>query len=717
MKRIEIWRFATLFLTGLVIGMGCLMLWGPSGNDPEDSVDRTIDPIEVAERQFNVLKSIPSPDIDPEEVITAGETLAKGDYFFSGGNCSLALENYKSLGPASQDDSSVLLRKAACYELLSKLDAAEVIYRSAMSQASNQNHQLLAMSGFGRVLIKQQKIDEAISILAEQLLRIDQHGTMQGETRSQLFFEYAKAIEAKLIAESFSPKVHPVSKVDTLNSQPADLLQPYSLAVVTSLNNPIDYLNMIDQPPPADAFDPPKTPTSKILQRPSDSVSTISVTVSVGLQSVPLLLSQVTELAELELQLSEKTQEVIAGRSRLVEIQSTTLSSYYDQLLISFGLVWKQVDNVIYVVSIDELDDDNLFREFQFQSALRSFRRFEIDFPDNPFRKAATLSRARIAVLADDFDRASNLFRELEQSHPVGETRAKSFFNEAKLSLLLNRPEEAIELLYRAIDQTSEANVEASGYCLLSQLHVTTREIKEAVRTGRRGLATAVTLEQRQSAALSLARAYLLDNDPYSANMTLFRNREMIIDPIHRLAAAFLGAYARSIGGSDSENVQIAKNRLLTALSVMQLDEFQSFADCYIASMAFESLGFREHAISMLTLALSKSDIGVWQRQVFFELAMLQKKMALPNEAIVTFRLLTDEEDEWKSKALIQLAGLYSETKQLDECIEACKLLWNSNLSEAEKISTLKLLGAAYQAKGQHYSAALCFAGMLPGEI
>lgn len=716
MQRIEIWRFATLFLTGLVIGMTCLLLW-PQAEPAPETKDRSLDPSVVAQRQFNVLSSIESPDASPEELNTQGEILAKGDYYFAGGNCSLALDKYKSLGANSRDDSAVLLRKAACYEILSKLDLAEVTYRTSLSLASNQNHQLLAISGFGRVLIKQEKYDEAISILAEQLLRIDQYGAMQGGTRSQLYFEYAKAIEAKLVAESFSPKVRPVSKITTPDSQPADLLRPYSLAVVTSLNNPIDYMEMIDQPPPSAVEETEDSRKTRIIQRPSEAVSTITANVSVGLQPVSLLLNQITQMAQLELQVSEKAKSMIAGRSRLVEIQSTTLSSFYDQLLISFGLVWKQVDNVIYVVRVDELNDEKLFREFQFQSALRSFRRFEIDFPSNPFRKAATLSRARIAVLAEEFDRASNLFRELEQSDPVGEVRAKSYFNQAKLSLLLNRPNEAITLLYQAIDQTSESNVEASGYCMLSQLHISTKEIKESIRAGRRGIATAVTLEQRQSAALSLARAYLLDSDPFSANMTLFRNREMILDPEQRLTAAFLGAYARSIGGSDSENVEIARNRLLTALSMTEVEEFQTFADCYIASMAYESLGFRERAIAMLTLALSKSDIGVWQRQVFFELAMLQKKMALSNEAIVTFKLLTDQEDMWKNKALIQLADLYSETKQLDECIDACRTLWNSDLSEAEKISTLKLLGAAYQAKGQHYSAALCFAGMLPGEI
>ena len=715
MQRIEIWRFATLFLTGLVLGMSALMIWQNISTESVEPVeDGGRKTSEVAQRQFDVLESIPIPDANSEEAETTAERLALGDHYFMGGNCSLALIKYHSIDGNSANDTALILRKAACYERLEELESAEVAYRNTVTQASNHKHRLLAMAGFGRVLVKQGKAEEAISILSEQLLRIDSDPSIPSGARSQLFYEYAKALEAR-ITEGLANHNDANKKTANHDDLP-DLLKPLSLATATLLFNPEEYLQMIDQTPATVAAEQ-KNAFYKILQRPSDSASTITAAVSVGLQPVPLLLDQITQVANLELQISEKARETIAGRSRIVHLNSTTLSSYFDQLLISFGLIWKQVDQTIYVVHVAELEDASMWKEFQFQSASRSFRRFEIDFPSNPFRKSATLSRARIAMLAHDYNRAANLFRELEQSQPIGEVKAKSYFNQAKLSQLLNRPDEAVDLFYRAIDQTVDPNVEASGYCLLSHLHVVTREIKEAIKAGRRGLATAVTLDQRQEAALNLAKAYLLDNDPYSANLTLFRNRKMIKEQNHRMIAAFLGAYARSIGGSDKESIQIAQNRLLTALSALETDQFETFSDCYIASMAYESLGFRDRAVSMLTLALSKPEVGTWQRQVFFELGMLQRKMELHSDAISSFNLLVSQDDKWRSKALIQLASLYSETKQWDECIAVCKALWNSGLDEAEKKSTLQILGRAFQAKGQHYSAALCFAGMLPGEI
>lgn len=713
MQRIDIWRFATLFLTGLVLGMSCLMIWQNWAPDSKVNSGKNVG--EVAENQFNVLPSIPTPNAKTEEAVTNVELIAQGDNYFMGGNCSLALKKYRSIKGKAGENTSLTLRKAACFEQLSELDSAEVAYRNTLTNAPNLKHRLLAMAGFGRVLVKQRRVEEAIAILAEQLLRIDQDRSIPSRTRSQLYFEYSKALEARITETAFSGDDAKKNNSLDYDDLP-DLLGPLSLATVNSLNNPEEYLQMIDQP-----TEPVEVEQQehyfKILQRPSDAASTITAEISVGLQPVPLLLDQITQIAGLELQISEKARDTIAGRSRVVHVDSTTLSSYYDQLLISFGLVWQQADQTIYVVHAGELNEPNMWMDFQFQSAARSFRRFEIDFPSDPFRKAATLSRARIAMLAHDYNRAANLFRELEQSQPIGEVKAKSYFNQAKLSQLLNRPEEAIQLYYRAIDQTMEANVEASGYCMLSQLHITTGEIKEAIRAGRRGLATAVTLDQRQEAAVNLAKAYLLDNDPFSANMTLFRNRSMIKEKNHRMIAAFLGAYARSIGVTEIERVMIAKNRLLTSLSTLETEQYATFADCYLASMAYESLGFRDRSIAMLTLALSKPDVGSWQRKVFFELGMLQRKMDMNVEAIASFNLLVSQDDEWRTRALLQLARLYSQTKQWDQCIVVCKALWNSELDEAEKRMTLQILGSAFQAKGQHYSAALCFAGMLPGEI
>ena len=42
---------------------------------------------------------------------------------------------------------------------------------------------------------------------------------------------------------------------------------------------------------------------------------------------------------------------------------------------------------------------------------------------------------------------------------------------------------------------------------------------------------------------------------------------------------------------------------------------------------------------------------------------------------------------------------------------------WKSELDDQQKRTTLQLLGEAYQLKGEHHTAALCFAGMLPDKF
>jgi hypothetical protein len=72
------------------------------------------------------------------------------------------------------------------------------------------------------------------------------------------------------------------------------------------------------------------------------------------------------------------------------------------------------------------------------------------------------------------------------------------------------------------------------------------------------------------------------------------------------------------------------------------------------------------------------------------------------------------DDDQWSRLALRQLAEIYVETRQAIACIETCKKLWESELTGEEKQAALEILGTAYQQLGEHHTAALCFAGMLP---
>ncbi len=233
-----------------------------------------------------------------------------------------------------------------------------------------------------------------------------------------------------------------------------------------------------------------------------------------------------------------------------------------------------------------------------------------------------------------------------------------------------------------------------------------------------RALATASSDQQERLAALTMARSYLLNNQPFSANQVLFEHRQAFTDSEQQPAAAVLGSYARYVGITDKNSLSAEANRLLTAVAMASDQSYENFLDIYIAGRAYQELGFQEKAIEKLTLAAESTTIMAWKRQFLFELAVQLTIADKLDEATSVFEfLIAGEIDQWHLKSRLQLAQVYLRGPRLQDCIDICESLLSSDLTEAEKQSTLNTMGQAYRIRGEHHSAALCFAGALPTRI
>jgi hypothetical protein len=714
MFRVETWICTTLFAVGIIGGMTYLSLSGYSlagkaidpVNSPVaaalESQTSEVDSDAVAPKKQIYERMLFDEDLSKQNAGLQNDSLKLADRYLIAGNYALALENYhrfeKSIGSAG---SSILLRQALCNEMQQLFGVAEDKYYRALTGAANECHRLLGFAGLARCLTKSGKQIEALDLLAELNLKRDQYSGVHDEARSQLAYQFAKVLESFAVGER------------------NDLTRPDSVAFEDSPPKPEVFLNAIDQPgQPTPELRAASQQKFEILQRPSSSMLVISASISVPLESIGVLLGQIAAHAEQKIIISQQAAAAIENRARCIELRASPLSSVLDQLLIPFDLVWYQIDSELHVIARGELDPALPPNQFWFDSAHRAYRRFELEFDDDQRRQAALLSRANLSFLQNRLDEANNTYQELSQTQPTGGILAKLFFNRAKLNLLFNRPEEANRFLYFAVDQTMNPDVQASGYCLLGANCLSQGDLETSIKVSRRGLATAINAKQKRFASLNLARAYLLKQDPYSANKTLFDNREFYEDSSVRTIASILGAYARYVGVTDDNSIRIARHRLFGAVAMIPETDYQSFADAYIAGLAFEQLGFREQAVGKLLLALAQKDVGQWRRQILFELAILQSRLGRMTEAATSLQsVIQADDDRWNRLALEQMAKIYLSSNQPEPCIEICKKLWELKLDEPRKRTVLQLLGDAYDMKGEHYSAALCFAGMLPDQF
>ena len=718
MLRVETWMLSTLFAFGVIAGMVWLNLAQPEAAPMVTS--KTVQ--KNSESQYSDGEPVtanPAPDAEAAEFVSS--SLQRGDRYLIAGNYQAALSHYRDVGThRPSDDTSVLLREAFCYELSGWYPKASDRYHRSIATAQNDNHRLLAITGYARCLLRDGKQGTALETLVEPMLRIEQYTGVPVETRSWLSYLYARVIEtaALLNAEAKSS--------ESLAS--TDLTLPHSVVFDKSQITPDLFLSVVDQP--CEDLTTRMLEHDRIIatvvQRPGDSIDMISLSVGASLASVETLAAQLTEEAQLSLKISPLAAAILKHKSRTVQLEGASLSLIMDALLLPYDLAWFQSGREIRVMTMPEIAESDAGIEalssFRFDTADRALRWFELEFQTSEFRHAALLSRGNLMLIQKRYGAAANRYQELELTLPNDEMLASLFFNQAKLHLLLGQFAEARRFLYMAIDQTGSSDVESSGYCLLSSSLLAEAELDSAITTARRGIATAVNARQTRWATLNLARAYLLVNDPFAANDALFRSRDAFAemdsdDPViakQRKVASLLGAYARFRGVSDERRIQAERLRMLSAIAMIDDAAWQSFADCYVASQAYRELGFDRKATEKMILALAKPDVGQWRRQLLFELGQLQKKAGRIQEAIYTFELLTETSDRWRTASLENLVTLYADQGDIERSVEGCRLLWKLDLNEHQKTTTLMVLGHAFQLQGEHHSAALCFAGILP---
>ena len=721
MQPTQTWKISALFLAGLVVGLIGLNLYmipqlsNSAANLPSDA---EVLNEEMPDQRIRLVPASVSISDQFErsktEAERAQDALQLGDNYFSSGNNVLALNAYQEYSElANPDSSNILLRIAACHEGDGHYQQAEKIYQTTISVTKDDNHRALAIAGLARVLIRQQETEAAISVLSEQGIKV--RNDLPRGTRAQLALQWACSLEQRALnaAMNANSTIKPVDGIQ-------DYSYPELLAVVKATLTPDEFLTLVESPTPRpQANKPIPRMDLVILQRPSDSTDSISLSLSTSLQPTLLLLADIESKIGLRFQFSKNAQQTIESRSKAVELESTTLSTLLDHLLIPYGLVWRQ--NGLSISVITEMEDEQQGnpKEFLYASATRAFRSFEFEFQDEKFRTAALMSRSRLAAMQGNLQVAGNLYRELEQIQPTGESLASLFLNQGKLSMMLKKPDQAMKFFYQAVDQTLDPNIESSGYCLLSQLHLSAGELEESIKTGRRALAVAVTDRQKSFAAVNQARSYILTGDPFSANEALFKNRKSIETDSHFAdIASVLGAFARTQGLNEKYKVNTEKAhvRLLSALHALPDSKDVSFADHYIGSLAFAGLGWKQLAVNELDRAIASPDIGVWKRQLSFEAAILTRDLGLFDSSLAKLQLLTTEDDIWRIRALEEIAGAFADSGRFAESIAIYRVLWQSQLNDQQKAETLQGLGLAYQQQGKHHAAVLCFSGILPKE-
>ena len=398
MLRVEVWMTTTFFAVGVIAAMTYVSLSKSDSGTPPPTGQTHLNSENIPEYAKDFA------DEPRTEFKGDGKTpLQLGDRYLLAGNYSLALDMYydseKATGGA---ETAILIRQAFCLEQQQHYELAQKKYYRTTTLATNANHRLAGIAGLARCLRHAGHQSEALEMLAEQTLKIDQYRNSPLEIRAQLDYEFAVVLQSFAVGDE------------------QDLTAPTGVAFEDAPPRPDIFLSVIDQPSiPLTADSGSTTNFSlKILQRPSPSLNVITATISARQAPVLISIAQIADSAELELFASTTAQEILRDRSRTIELQASPLGNVMDTLLVSFDLVWYQIDSALYIVAQHEIDPQIPKNQFWFEVSLRAFRRFELNYGEDARRPAALLSTANLNLLQNKLDVAANEFQELAQSSP-----------------------------------------------------------------------------------------------------------------------------------------------------------------------------------------------------------------------------------------------------------------------------------------------------------
>ncbi len=701
MLRPNLWLMTTMFAVGAVASMAFIM-----SNPEYQAAGR-----QLAEQQL-LLDSQPGHlsfanlKLSAEEKSEAiNEWIRKGDRSLLAGNFNVSMECFKKANQLlDRPTVPLLIRMAICAENMDHFLLAEQTYNQVVQSTSTPRFHRIGLLGLIRVWPRLDKSDDALRVASELFLRSLDHASLPTSLHAQLVYDLSRQLQVRARPESSLVPSLPLGVF--FHDEPTDLTS--EIDILDDVSEETDQGNQ----EPIDSLGD----GVHIVQRPGNSPTIIIVSAKTQAEPLSQLLVELAQISELEIHVSETANTRVSARPKSLHFRNLPLSLVLDSLLTPLDLYWQQ-DEATGRIDIEALADvpeqAERTRLLGFV-ADRALRQFTIAFPGDYRFAAITLARGNLQFSQGNLESASSSYEQVSQAHPTGELRAKLLYNQGKLSLFLNRKKQALDLLYLAVDQTFDPIIKSSGYWWIANLFLEEYDLKESQYAAGRSLSVARRHQEKRLAALTLARAYLFDNDPASANLVLFKNRSSFETPEQRGPATLLSNYAQYIGVEDEASRQTAEDRLLYSLTAQAGAPDKSFYDWYIAGRAFQELGFNEKAIESLAIAANATDTPAWKSQIRFALAYENARSGREKDAGEIYKELAEgDSPEWAIRARIQLAKLYLRNKMSTKCLAVCRELLTKNLSDDEQQATLKMMGLAYRNLGRHHSSALCFAGMV----
>ncbi len=636
------------------------------------------------------------------------------DVMLTHGNVAQAMDAYARLEPevGTALHDQLTYRIAVARETLQQIEQAADSYQQLALQTKEPQMALAARLGQVRIWLRHGRSDLARPVVARSSLELE---TVTASERIQ--GELAHLFGLTLLPDQ------PATNDPYLDDDRIAVSQPrWSPTELLELAEPTQHSPQGAAGDAANSADPDIAgpADTRVLFRYGDNPAEIQLQIQEPPRPAKQLIDALAEVAKLKLSWSRAAEAALTGRSLQLAHPSIAAAVALDQLLLTFELCWFVESDVVLVRSWSEITEAQK-SQFLRASSARQLRHAITTHPDHPLAQFSYLALGNLEFNDGAFTNAVSVYDQFQNQFPASVDVIFAQFNTAKALLQLQRRGEALEKFLMVADGAHGHPLQSPANAYGGRMQLEQGAIVEAIRPLMRAVSTAPHSARRVVPALTLASAYLLADNAHAATQVLMEERHNMVRQHDIALADFLGSYARFRAAQNDFDLLQSGRSLIRSLGNLEIETCFGTHIYLLAGDALRDTGFTPQMAELYQTAL-QNQLPSWvRREAQMRLVSYFRENGNNPLARELLQQIIDEAQhgdgapfDFRHDAMEQLARLELQEERPEACLALCRDLVQEQPAADILHKVLKLMGRAYQHQGDHYNAALCFAGMLP---
>ena len=512
--------------------------------------------------------------------------MTQADDLLRQGKYHLALPIYQHLQPEPALVEALQYRTALCREGLGRWDEALSDFREVASRSTTSCLSWSAQLSQARVWLRLRKSVEARNLLSNLILK-----SAEPALPDQRFLAEARYLMAfTLTLEAWNPD----------KPGPDDDFVVGHAAGNWPVERALDWLTWAKEPeqPAGQAV-----ADAVVVNRGGPGVEEALVRATVRQMATSEFVERLAQQSHMQVNWTTHARQQIAERSVAVTVADLPLPDLLNAIADPPGLVWKIGDGVIAFSAEQDLSKKEL-AEYRTMMAKRSLRAAILAYPGHALTPAAYLNCGNLEFASGSLNDALGWYERLVRELPQSPVVVEANYNRGLTYQLLKDLAPARSSFYQVVDRAPGHELAPLAYLRIGRMSLNEGDPEHAVPPLRRALSLAPGSAGEPAAAVALATAYLLTDNPRAANAVLVEHRESVGQEPYRRVAAFLDALARFRAVPDPNEARREASTLLAAALSAREDPLLDPSGRLLLGHAFQEIGLSEQMATIYEKAL-----------------------------------------------------------------------------------------------------------------